>query len=438
MSGPPHASRRRTWVFVPVLYFLQGIPYFVVQTAATTYFAAIRVPVSEIGHVSSLLTLPWMLKPLWSPLVDLHGRKRLWVLASQAAILASLTSLAFAVTRTDAVLSTVVACAAIAIASATHDVAADGFYLLALDPPAQARFVGVRSACFRLARVFVAGGVVWLAGRLGGDGVDAPLAEIGRAWSLAFGAAALAYACGFLVDLVALPRPARDVPGGTGRGAEMHAGRTTVPFVEALVSYFRQPGIGAILAFILLYRFGESMLTTMSSPFLLAPESEGGLALSTERVGLLLGTVGVVALIGGGILGGVVIARRGLRRSLWPMVVAMHAPNLFYVWVAWARPGDAALAGVIAVEQFGYGFGFAAYLVYLMQVSQRGAHPTTHYAISTGLMGLGALAAGYVSGDVVAALGFLGFFVVVVLASIPAVLPLFFIPLDESAPAPQP
>ena len=417
-----HVGRRRgPWRFVPVLYFLEGIPYFVVQTASTTFFAALRVPLAEIGHAASLLTLPWTLKPLWSPAVDLLATKRAWTLAMQTLLVAAIASLALAATRSDVVRWTVVACGVIATVSATHDVAADGFYLLALDPAAQAEFVGIRNACYRLGRIFATGAVTYLAGTL-----ETVARGKAPAWALAFAAAAAVYAAGVLWCALALPRPESSNPR-----ARESRGR----FVDAIVSYFRQPRIAAVLAFVLLYRFGESMLTTMTSPFLLAPAVEGGMALSTQDVGLFSGTYGVLALIGGGVAGGFWIARFGLCRSLWPMALSMHVPNLLYLWAAYARPGTAELAGVIAAEQLGYGFGFSAYMVFLMRVSQGGRYPTTHYAISTGIMGLSAMAAGYVSGEIASAIGFTGFFAVVCLCAIPSLAPLLFVRVADEGRA---
>jgi PAT family beta-lactamase induction signal transducer AmpG len=413
-AGP----RKNPWLFVPPLYFLEGIPYFVVNTASTTFFAALRVPLAEIGHAASLLTLPWTLKPLWSPAVDLVATKRAWTLAMQTLLVAAIASLAFAATRSDVVRWTVVACGVIATTSATHDVAADGFYLLALDPAAQAEFVGIRNACYRLGRIFATGAVTYLAGTL-----ETSARGKAAAWAIAFVAAAAVYAAGLLWCAFALPRPERRRIGAADDGK----GR----FVEAIVSYFRQPRIAAVLGFVLLYRFGESMLTTMTSPFLLAPAAEGGMALSTREVGIFSGTYGALALIGGGVAGGFWIARVGLRRSLWPMALSMHVPNLLYLWAAYARPGKAELAGVIAAEQLGYGFGFSAYMVFLMRVSQGGRYPTTHYAISTGIMGLSAMAAGYVSGEIAAAIGFTGFFAVVCACAIPSLVPLFFVGVTE-------
>jgi PAT family beta-lactamase induction signal transducer AmpG len=415
MQAESPGARKSPWLFVPPLYFLEGIPYFVVNTASTTFFAALRVPLAEIGHAASLLTLPWTLKPLWSPAVDLFATKRAWTLAMQTLLVAAIASLAFAATRSDVVLWTVVACGVMAAISATHDVAADGFYLLALTPAAQAEFVGIRNACYRLGRIFATGAVTYLAGSLEESaGGKAP------AWSLAFAAAAAVYAVGVLWCAFSLPRVERATPSG-------REGR----FVDAIASYFRRPGIVAVLAFVLLYRFGESMLTTMTSPFLLAPAAEGGMGLSTREVGLYSGTYGVLALIGGGVAGGFWIARVGLRRSLWPMALSMHVPNFLYLWAAYARPGKAELAGVIAAEQLGYGFGFSAYMVFLMRVSQGGRYPTTHYAISTGIMGLSAMAAGYVSGEIASAIGFTGFFLSVCLCAIPSLAPLLFVRLGD-------
>jgi PAT family beta-lactamase induction signal transducer AmpG len=420
MNRPITARKRSPWLFVPVLYFLQGIPYFFVDTVSTTLFKRLGVPIDSIGHWSSLLTLPWTLKPLWSPVVDLRARKRSWIVAAQILAVAGMALCARATTGSDAVAWCVIACAWIALCSATHDIACDGFYLLALDTRDQAAFVGVRSAAYRLARIFVTGGVVKLAGAL-----ETRYSEVPRAWMFALGAVAGVYAIGGVWNAWAMPRPAADGPVRKS-GAE-----SAPPFVEALVSYFRGPRILAVLAFIVTFRFGESMLVKMSSPFLLSTAAEGGLDLTTEQVGDALGTIGALALVAGGVLGGFVIARAGLRRCLWPMVIAMHAPNLLYAWAAFTHPALGAVKIVIAVEQLGYGFGFSAYMVYLMHVSRGSRWPTTHYAISTGLMALSALVAGFISGDIVKLLGFAGFFVVVCLCSIPGMLTLIFIPLYD-------
>jgi PAT family beta-lactamase induction signal transducer AmpG len=419
MKDEALAARSSPWLFVPTLYFLQGVPYFVVNTAATTFFASIGVPLPDIGHAASLLALPWTLKPLWSPAVDLLATKRAWVLAMQALLVAAIASLAFAATSSHAVLWTVVVCAWIAIASATHDIAVDGFYLLALESSAQASFVGVRNAAYRLGRIFVTGTIVYLAGA-----AEEFAGGRARAWALAFGVAAAVYAAGLLACALGLPRPETG-PAGSAR-REREPGR----FREAVASYFTQPRIAGVIAFILLYRFGESMLTTMSTPFLLKEVEHGGLGLPVATVGFLSGTVGVLALISGGVLGGFCIARFGVRACLWPMALAMHLPNVLYAWAAFTKPGLAAIAGVIAVEQLGYGFGFSAYMVVLMRISQGRGFATTLYALSTGIMALSAQAASYVSGDLAARLGFDWFFVAICASAIPSLATLFFLPKD--------
>jgi PAT family beta-lactamase induction signal transducer AmpG len=416
MSQDPDASRRSPWAFVPALYFLQAIPYFLVDTAATTFFAAIGVPVAEVGRAAGLLKLPWTLKPFWSPLVDLVSTKRAWTLAMQALVVLSAAALALAAASEHVVLWTTVACALMATASATHDIAADGFYLLALDTGDQAAFVGVRNTFFRLGRIFVTGALVFLVGTLAERGVAQA-----RAWSYAFAAGAAAYALGLLACAFLLPRPGRDRP------RDARAGGSPGLALASVVSYFARKEIAAILAFILLYRFGESMLTTMSPAFLLAKVESGGAGLSLHEISLYSGTVGVVALLLGGILGGYLIARGSLSRWLWPMALAMHVPNLLYAWAAYAHPSKAAIAGVVAVEQLGYGFGFSAYMVVLMRISGGRGFDTTHYAISTGLMGLSAMTASAISGEVASRLGFAGFFVAVCACAVPSLLPLPFL-----------
>lgn len=439
MADRSATKQRSPWAFVPPLYFVQGLPYALVETATTTFFAALQVPVAAIGHWSSTVILPWSLKPLWSPVVDLYSTKRTWTLLCQVLVAAGLAGLAYAMTQSHVVLWCTVASATIALASATHDVACDGWYLLALRGEDQARFVGVRSAAYRLARIFATGGIVYLAGAfqvraIAEEGGALAFLALGlpreRAWGLAFLCAAVTYAILVAWCAFALPRVEANVPvrarGAAGSG---------IPFLSALRSYFAKPRILAILAFILLYRFGESMLTRMASAFLKLPLARGGLEFSEREIGIMSGTIGVAALVAGGLLGGFVIARFGLKRSIWPMVIAMHAPNVLYAWAAFEHPGRTAVGIVIAVEQLGYGFGFAAYMVVLMLVSRGGQFATTHYAISTGFMAISAQVAGFVSGDIVEAVGFGWFFVIVCLCSIPGMLTLFFVPLEDRSQA---
>jgi len=423
MSEPEPPRAPSPWRFVPPLYVQQGTQYFLVNTATSTFLKSMGAGEALIGHVASLITLPWQAKALWSPLVDLYGHRRRWILGSQLAVLLGALLLAWAPGEARWFLWTIAACGLIGVAAATHDIAADGFYLRALSESEQSAFVGVRNACFRLGRLVASGALVYAAGVFEEQGLARS-----AAWRWAFAGGAVCYALLVLHCALVLPRPVDD------RALAPAGQRSLGLFGAALASYFAQPQLAALLAFIFLYRFGESMLMPMLSPFLLASAEQGGLALGTRAVGLAYGTVGVIALLSGGLLGGFALARQGLRRWLWPMALTMHLPNLALWWLASARPGVAAAYGVVALEQFAYGFGFSAYMVVLMQVARRSAWSTSHYAISTGLMGVAALLAGYWSGELVEALGYAHFFALVSAAALPSLLVLPFVPLgDERA-----
>jgi len=424
---PTETRPARPWTFVPGLYVLQGMPYFVVQAASNTFLTAMGTPLSVVGRISSDLTLPWMLKPLWSPLVDLYGTKRRWLVAASCAVLLGMLGVAWGTGQPHYLEWTVAACVLLAIASATYDIACDGYYMLALGKREQEAYVGVRNACYRLGRILATGGVVALAGELQAEPGAHFLARglpRGEAWGVAFAVGASVYAAGAIAIALFAPRPAAD-------GAVRAAGERS-PIGTMLLEYVTRPHFPAILAFILLYRFAESMLVPMIVPFLLGSTASGGLALSETQVGWIYGTVGVVALLVGGIGGGWLVSRHGLTRMLWPMALAMHAPNLLYAWAAHEQPGATAAALVVGVEQLGYGFGFSAYMVFLLQLARSSRYATTHYALSTGLMGLSAWAAGRWSGNLVEALGFERFFWAVCVLGIAGLATLVFVPRLET------
>ena len=420
MSEPTRPSPRSPWCFVPALYFLQGIPYFLVQTATTVWFAAIRVPLDQIGHASSLLTVPWIVKPLWSPLVDLFGTKPRWLIAMQTALVAATAGLAFAVTRSEVVLWTVAACACLGCVSATHDIAADGFYILATTEKQQAFFVGVRSMFYRVATIFGQGLLVVLAGTL-----ETRTGNPRLAWSFAMGALAVLFLLFGIWHRFVLPRAAADRPGEARRIPEF-----TRAFLATFGSFFQRPRMAAIVLFLLLYRLGEAQLVKMVAPFLLDARAQGGLALTTAQVGVVYGTFGIAALTLGGIVGGWMIARHGLKAWLWPMLLAIHLPDAVFLYLAYSQPASLAVIQLcIAVEQFGYGFGFTAYLMYMIYLA-RGQHQTAHYAICTGFMAMGMMFPGMWSGWLQDHIGYPHFFLVVILATIPSFLVALFIPLE--------
>jgi len=412
------AARHNPWLWIPSLYFAEGIPYVVVMMVSVIMYKRLGVSNTEIALYTSLLSLPWVIKPLWSPLVDVLRTKRLWIVGTQALIAVGLAGVASAVPLEGFLPWTLLLFGLLAFASATHDIAADGFYMLALTPHDQAWYIGIRSTCYRVAMVAGQGLLVVLAGYL-----EKRAPSVGAAWSITFWAMAAFFGLFFLYNLAVLPRPETDA-------AERRAMRDVVAaIVDAFVSFFQKPRIVLVIAFLLLYRFSEVQLIRLKGLFLLDPRADGGLELTTEQVGYLDGTIGVVLLLSGGILGGILASRHGLKAWLWWMVLAINIPNFAYLYLATVQPQSLWLIGAaIAVEQFGYGFGFAAYLLYMLYVA-RGTHETAHYAICTGFMALGLMLPGMWSGKLQALWGYQQFFAWVLLATIPSFLVTGLIPL---------
>ena len=403
------------WRWIPTLYFAQGLPFVVVMTLSVVMYKNLGISNTEIALYTSWLYLPWVVKPLWSPLVELLGSKRRWIVALQFVVGAALAMVALTVPARDFFRTTLAVFWLLAFASATHDIAADGFYMLGLPPHHQAAFVGVRSTFYRLAMVAGQGGLVYLAGRLQEHSGDVRLA-----WSLVFGMLACLFLLAALLHGWVLPRPLMDRPAAPGS----HFRRD---FIAVFAAFFSKPGILRILAFLLLYRFAEAQALKLVVPFLLDSRAAGGLGLSTQDVGIASGTLGIAALTAGGLLGGWVISRWGLGRLLWPLVIGMHLPNLVFVALALVQPQSLwTIGGGIALEQFFYGFGFAAYMVAMLMVASQGRdgleneHKTAHYAICTGFMALGMMLPGMAAGWLQEQLGYPRFFFWVCAATVPS------------------
>jgi len=419
MANQP-TSPAGPWRWIPSLYFSQAIPYIAVVALSVPMYKKLGVSNADLAFYTSWLYLPWVIKPLWSPLVDRFRTKRFWIVALQFFVGAGLAAVALTVPGPDFFRWTLAVFWLLAFASATHDIAADGFYLLAMPPTAQAAFVGVRSTFYRLANIAGQGGLVYLAGRL-----EVSTGDVRTAWAWVFVPPAVFFVLVALYHLWALPRPTSDGPVAGSAGL-------AVDWAEAFATFFRKPEIVAILAFLLLFRLGEAQLVKLVQPFLLDARTAGGLGLQTSQVGEIYGTYGIAALTLGGILGGLAIARYGLKRLLWPMLVAMHAPNLAYVWLATTQPtAPILIGGAVVVEQFGYGFGFTAYMVFMMMIAD-GAHKTAHYAIATGFMALGMMLPGMLSGGIQERLGYPLFFVWVCIATLPSILATARIKVDPA------
>ena len=383
---------------------------------------------------TSLLYLPWVIKPLWSPFVDLIRTKRWWVVAMQVLMSVAFALVAFTLPHPSAELiasdatpvslftMTLVIFWITAFASATHDIAADGFYMLALEPSDQSLFVGIRSTFYRLSSIFGQGILVVVAGLL-----ETRLGDIPKAWSLTLLGSSILFSALTLWRIYRLPKPASDSMRKTMEGG---AGQIFSEFIRTFRTFFQKKGVLVALAFMLLYRLPEAFLVKMMNPFLLDPVSEGGLDLSTESVGLIYGTIGVAALTVGGILGGVAASRWGLKKSLWPMALALTLPCLSFVFLAAFQPSDMWIIGsCVALDQFGYGFGFTAYMLYLIYFSD-GEFKTAHYSLCTAFMALSMMIPGMVAGYVQEALGYTRFFGFVMVCCLVTVLVTFLLKVD--------
>ncbi|MDO6807477.1 MFS transporter [Zobellia galactanivorans] len=401
------------WIWVPILYFTQGLPYVLVVSVSVIMYKQLGVSNEDIGLYTSLLYLPWVLKPLWSPFVDLKSTKRKWFLAMQFLIAMALFGVALTIPSNMFLTATLACFWMAAFASATNDIASDGYYMLGLTEKKQSFFVGMRSTFYRLAMVTGEGLIVVMAGFL-----ENKYGDNSKAWSLTMTAAAFLMLALTVSNFFAAPKYEAEQNDDT---------ESPKGFFEVFASFFKKPGIGMALAFILTYRLGESQLVKMAAPFLLDAPDKGGLGYSTEQLGTIFGTAGVIFLSIGGILGGILISRDGLKKWMLPMVLSLNLPNLLYAILAMSKTTNIyAVTGTVILEKFGYGFGFAAFLMYLIYIAE-GKSKTSHYAIATGFMALGMMLPGMISGFMQQWLGYGGFFVWVVIAALPALFLLNFI-----------
>ena len=371
-------KNKNPWAWVPTLYFAEGVPYVAVMTISVIIYKRLGLSNTDITLYTSWLYLPWVIKPLWSPFVDMLRTKRWWILSMQILIAAALAGVAFTIPGPFWLQGSLSFFWLLAFSSATHDIAADGFYMLGLEQHEQAYFVGIRSTFYRIATIFSSGLLVGLAGVL-----QVLTRSISYAWSLVFYLIAGLFIALWLYHSWALPRPSEDT-----HRIQKTAADIITEFWNTLVTFFQKPQVWVGICFMLFYRMPEGLLAKVSALFLVDKMANGGLGLSDVEFGMVQGTVGVIGLTLGGILGGIAASRDGLKRWLWPMVMAITIPDLVYVYLSCALPSSLLIINIcIFLEQFGYGFGFSAYMLYLIYYSQ-GEHKTAHYALCTAFMAL--------------------------------------------------
>ena len=391
-------------------------------------FKNMGMPNGQLALYTSMLYLPWVIKPLWSPFVDIIRTKRWWIITMQAVMSAAMLLLPFllpqacgeALAASPLFFVTLSLFWVTAFASATHDIAADGFYMHGLDSGTQAEFVGIRSTFYRLSSIFGQGVLVAMAGFL-----DNYTSDVHLAWKITLIVSAAIFAAVTLYHTWSLPRPLSDTPSQTSSAMDIIR-----EFGRTFVTFFQKKGVLIAMIFMLLYRLPEAFLVKMMNPFLLDSHQTGGLGLSTEAVGLIYGTVGVAALTVGGILGGIAASRWGLKKALWPMALSLTLPCLSFVFLAAFQPENIWVIGsCVALDQFGYGFGFTAYMLYLIYFSE-GEFKTAHYSLCTAFMALSMMIPGLVAGYVQEILGYTSFFIFVMVCCLVTVLVTFMVKVD--------
>lgn len=417
-----HATQRHPWWWIPTLYFAEGLPYMAVMTISTVMYKCLGIGNTEIAFYTAWLYLPWVIKPFWSPFVDIIRSKRWWVLAMQWAIAIAMASIAFALPASGFFQATLALFWLMAFASATHDIAADGFYMLALTEHQQSLFVGIRSLFYRISMVVGQGALVVVAAF-----VSDAWAQPKAGWIVVFGILAAFFALVASYHSFALPRPAADA-----MRSPRSRGEVLREFTETFVAFFRKPQVGVALTFMLLYRLPEAQLVKMITPFMLDPTESGGLGLTPDQVGLVYGTIGVIGLMLGGIVGGLAAARRGLRYWLHPMAWSMSLTCLTFVYLAVAQPSAIwEIFLCVFVEQFGYGFGFTAYMLYLIYFSA-GRFKTAHYSICTGFMALGMMLPGMAAGWITDHFSYVAFFIWTMICCVATIGVCYLIHVDKN------
>ena len=399
-------KKRNPWAWIPTLYFAEGLPNIIVTGLSVVMYMQMGLTDAEVGLYTGWLALPWVIKPLWSPFIDLLKTKRWWVLTMQALIGASLAGIAFSIPTAFWFQTTMCLFFLIAFCSATHDISADGFYMIELDDHNQAKYVGLRNTFYRLAIIFVNGMLVSLAGIL----QVVFRGQIRFTWALIFYGIAGLFIGLWLYHSRFMPRPTEDV----------HTKRTLTEVTSELkkmfITFFQKfdrRGTVIVMLFLLFYRFPEALLNTMTKTFMLRNNYAGGLGLSPQEYGLANGTVGLIGLLLGGIIGGILVSRDGMKRWLWPMVCAITLPDVVYIYLSYSLNSNlVVVSSCLFIEQFGYGLGFTVLTLYMLYYSQ-GKYKTSHYSICTGISYLGLMLPGMLSGYIKDMVGYRMFFIIV-------------------------
>ncbi len=410
------------WFWVPSLYLYQGIPYSIVMTTSALFYQSMGINVASFTFWTSLLYLPWTIKPLWSPIVEACSTKRRWVVITQmvVAVLFLLLGLSFQMQCFYPL--SLLTLLFIALGSASHDIACDGFYMLALNSRQQSFFVGIRTVFYKVAMLAAVGLIPIVVDYVNGKNTS----NSSWGWTVAFITLSIVMLALWLYNSRMLPHPSDTTSDSSS---------SLTIYKEVIVSFFSKPGVVPSIAFLLLYRLGEAQLAKIATPFLIDDRSNGGLGMSMTDYGIAYGTLGMIALTLGGVVGGWLASKFGLKRLIWPMVAFMNLPNLVYVALAiWQPVADSwTIYAAIITEQLGYGFGFTAYMLFLLLYVGDSKYKTAEYALGTALMALGMMLPGMISGFVQELVGYDYFFIYVVICCIPGTILVKYLRLEDNS-----
>ena len=403
--------------WVPTLYFAMGMPFVVLNMVSSLMYKGMGVSDKQITFWASLIMLPWTLKPLWSPFLEMYKTKKFFVVLTQILSGIMFALIAFALNLPSFFAITIAMFAVIALSGATHDIAADGTYMAVLSNEEQAKWIGWQGAFYNVAKIAATGGLVYLAG------VFIDSFGVTKAWMFIMLIIAVIMCIIGCYHFFVLP--------SDGHASEQKKtfNETLHELIGVFGEFFRKKHIWYYIAFIILYRFAEGFAIKLVPLFLKASRADQGLGMTEQEIGLCYGTFGAAAFVLGSILGGNYIARRGLQKSLFSLALIFNIPFVAYTLLAVYQPESLWLIGTgIVLEYFGYGFGFVGLTLFMMQQIAPGKHKMSHYAFASGIMNLGVMLPGMMSGEISTALGYRNFFIFVLVCAIPALLITWFVP----------
>jgi PAT family beta-lactamase induction signal transducer AmpG len=409
-------------LWVPTVYFAMGLPFVAIAQASALMYKNMGVSDTQIALWTSLIMLPWTLKPLWSPVLEMFKTKKHFVVATQIVTGLMFMLVALSLPLNDFFRYSIALLAVVAISGATHDIATDGLYLDVLSPKLQAKYVGWQGAAYNIAKIVSGGAFVYMAGEL------EKTIGIKYAWMSVMGTYGIVMLFLGLYHIKMLPSG-----GKASEVKSLKEGFTTLQ--DVIKTFFQKKNIIWYIFFIILYRFAEGFAIKIAPLFFKAATVDGGLGMTTSEIGLVYGTFGAAAFVVGSLLGGYYISSKGLKNTLFKLALVFNIPFTVYAFLSFYQPESMVIISIaVILEYFGYGFGFVGLMLFMMQQIAPGKYKMAHYAFATGIMNLGFMIPSAISGFLSDLVGYRLFFLWVLIATIPAILVAYFVPFTYSNP----